>query len=156
MHPLREEVEAIVETDGWSKEALAKMRKLDSFLKKSQRMDGISCGKFASYCTRRHSSPTLPVSMSRKVMKDFTLSDGTVLPQGTIVTIASQATRLDSGYYENADVFDPFRFAKDGDDAKHSFVSTNPDYLAFGHGRHAWYECLSISTSYFHDGVFIL
>ncbi|KIJ13821.1 hypothetical protein PAXINDRAFT_80382, partial [Paxillus involutus ATCC 200175] len=139
MDPLREEVEAIVETDGWTKEALAKMRKLDSFLKKSQRMDGISC-----------------VSMSRKVMKDFTLSDGTVLPQGTIVTIASQAIRLDSGYYENADVFDPFRFAKDGDDAKHSFVSTNPDYLAFGHGRHAWYECLSISTSYFHDGVFIL
>ncbi|KAF8833162.1 cytochrome P450 [Paxillus ammoniavirescens] len=124
MHPLREEVEAIVETDGWSKEALGKMRKLDSFLKESQRMDGISC-----------------VSMSRKAMKDFTLSDGTVLPQGTIVTIASQATRLDNGYYENADVFDPFRFAnmreEDGDDAKHSFASTNPEYLAFAHGRHA-------------------
>ncbi|KIJ05361.1 hypothetical protein PAXINDRAFT_93577, partial [Paxillus involutus ATCC 200175] len=41
MHPLREEVESIVDTDGWSKEALAKMRKLDSFLKESQRMEGI-------------------------------------------------------------------------------------------------------------------
>jgi cytochrome P450 len=98
--------------------------------------------------------------MTRKAMKDFTFSDGTVLPQGTIVAVAFQATRLDNGVYDNADKFDPFRFAnmreEDGDDAKHSFVSTNPDYLAFGHGRHAWYECLSISTSYFHDVVFIL
>ncbi|KAF8844223.1 hypothetical protein BDN67DRAFT_1008365 [Paxillus ammoniavirescens] len=46
--------------------------------------------------------------------------------------------------YHNAGTFDPFRFAnlnmgdKDGGDAKHSFVSTNPDYLEFGLGRHAW------------------
>ncbi|KIJ05876.1 hypothetical protein PAXINDRAFT_20895 [Paxillus involutus ATCC 200175] len=124
MHPLREEVELIVDTDGWSKGALAKMRKLDSFLKESQRMEGIDC-----------------VTMPRKAMKEFTFSDGTVLPQGSFVAIASQATHLDNGVYENAETFDPFRFAnmrdEDGDDAKHSFVSTNPQYLSFGHGRHA-------------------
>ncbi|KIJ13827.1 hypothetical protein PAXINDRAFT_13375 [Paxillus involutus ATCC 200175] len=123
IQPLREEVEAIVEKDGWSKEALTKMRKVDSFLKESQRTDGITY-----------------VSMTRKAMKDFTFSDGTVLPKGTMVAIASQAPRLDNGVYDNADVFDPFRFAsmgEDGDNAKHSFASTSPDYLTFGHGRHA-------------------
>ncbi|OBZ73434.1 Ent-kaurene oxidase [Grifola frondosa] len=35
--PLREEVDAIISTDGWSKAAMDKMRKIDSFLKESQR-----------------------------------------------------------------------------------------------------------------------
>ncbi|KIJ13789.1 hypothetical protein PAXINDRAFT_80392 [Paxillus involutus ATCC 200175] len=124
MQPLREEVESIVEKDGWSKGALAKMRKVDSFLKESQRMEGIDA-----------------VGMTRKVMKEFTFSDGTVLPKGTLVTIASQATYLDNGVYENAEMFDPFRFSnmrdEEGNGAKHSFVSTSPEYLPFGHGRHA-------------------
>ncbi|KAF8844237.1 cytochrome P450 [Paxillus ammoniavirescens] len=124
IQPLREEVESIVETDGWSKEALAKMRKVDSFLKESQRVEGIDCA-----------------TLVRKVMKDFTFSDGTVVPKGTILTTASQATHLDNTFYENAEVFDPFRFAhmhdEGGDDARHSYISTNPGYLAFGHGKHA-------------------
>ncbi|KAF8844252.1 cytochrome P450 [Paxillus ammoniavirescens] len=103
---------------------LGKMRKVDSFLKESQRTDGFGY-----------------LSMTRKAMKDFTFSDGTVLPRGTIVAIASQASRLDNGVCDNADKFDPFRFAnmseEDGDDVKHSFASTSPDHLTFGHGRHA-------------------
>ncbi|KIK97710.1 hypothetical protein PAXRUDRAFT_198861 [Paxillus rubicundulus Ve08.2h10] len=118
MQPLREEVESIVGKDGWSKGALVKMRKLDSFLKESQRIEGIGAA-----------------------MKEFTFSDGTVLPKGTIVTIASQAIHLDDGIYENAETFDPLRFAnmpeEDGEGVKHSFVSTHPEYLSFGHGRHA-------------------
>jgi cytochrome P450 len=88
-------------------------------------------------------------------MKDFTFSDGTVVPKGTILTTASQATHLDNTFYENAEVFDPFRFAhmhdEGGDDAKHSYVSTNPGYLAFGHGKHAWYRWPLLSTSQSHD-----
>ena len=42
--PLREEVEGIVEKEGWSKAAVDKMRKVDSFLKECQRMEGISNG----------------------------------------------------------------------------------------------------------------
>ncbi|KAF8844184.1 cytochrome P450 [Paxillus ammoniavirescens] len=49
IEPLREEVESIVEKDGWSQRALVKMRKIDSFLKESQRIEGIDCGNFASY-----------------------------------------------------------------------------------------------------------
>ncbi|KAF8844183.1 cytochrome P450 [Paxillus ammoniavirescens] len=124
IEPLREEVESIVEKDGWSKGALVKMRKIDSFLKESQRIEGMGA-----------------VGMARKAMKDFTFSDGTVLPKGTLVAIASQATHLDNGFYENAEMFDPFRFSnmreEEGDGAKHSFVSTSPECLPFGHGRHA-------------------
>ncbi|KIJ05875.1 hypothetical protein PAXINDRAFT_92824, partial [Paxillus involutus ATCC 200175] len=124
MKPLREEVESIVETDGWSKGALMRMRKIDSFLKESQRTEGMAC-----------------VSLTRKVMKDFTFSDGTVVPKGTILVAASQATHLDDSIYNNAGTFDPFRFAdlreEDGEGAKHSYASNNPQYLAFGHGKHA-------------------
>ena len=39
--PLREEVEAIVEEEGWSRTSLSKMRKVDSFLRESICLDGI-------------------------------------------------------------------------------------------------------------------
>ena len=41
MELLREEAEAITAADGWTKAAMGKMRKLDSFLKESQRYNGI-------------------------------------------------------------------------------------------------------------------
>ena len=41
MEPLREEDEAVTAADGWTKAAMGKMRKLDSFLKESQRFNGI-------------------------------------------------------------------------------------------------------------------
>ncbi|KAF9225192.1 cytochrome P450 [Gyrodon lividus] len=124
MQPLREEVESIVAREGWSKAALVKMRKIDSFLKESQRMEGIGS-----------------LSMTRKAMKDFTFSDGTVVPKGATVSVAARPTHLDNENYDNADMFDPFRFANirddEGEGTKHQFVSTNLEYLAFGHGRHA-------------------
>lgn len=35
---MREEVEAIVEAEGWTKASMGKMRKLDGFVKESQRL----------------------------------------------------------------------------------------------------------------------
>ena len=41
---MREEVERVTKEDGWSKASMTKMRKLDSFLKETQRYNGIgSC-----------------------------------------------------------------------------------------------------------------
>ncbi|KAF9235149.1 cytochrome P450 [Melanogaster broomeanus] len=124
IQPLREEVESIVRSEGWSKGALAKMRKIDSFLKESQRMEGNAI-----------------VTLFRRAIKDVTFSDGTMIPKGTFVAFATQSTHLDSELYENTDVFDPFRFSnaldEDGEGLKRQFVSTNPEYLAFGHGKHA-------------------
>ena len=41
MGPLRAEIEPIVAADGWTKAAMGKMWKLDSFLRESQRYNGI-------------------------------------------------------------------------------------------------------------------
>ena len=122
--PLREEVEAVVAAEGWSKTGLAKMRKIDSFLKEEQRRYGIGI-----------------LTMGRKVMQDFTFSDGTFIPKGTSVSVASVAAHYDEQAYKDAAVFDPWRFSnfreEEGEGVKHQFVSTNTEYLPFGHGRHA-------------------
>ena len=39
--PLREEIEPIIASEGWTRAALGKMWKLDSLLKESQRFHGI-------------------------------------------------------------------------------------------------------------------
>ncbi len=44
--PLREEISSVVRTEGWTKAALDKMHKLDSFVKESQRLHGSDAGMF--------------------------------------------------------------------------------------------------------------
>ncbi|KAG9308976.1 cytochrome P450 [Chiua virens] len=124
IQPLREEVEAIVETEGWTKAALGKMRKVDSFLKECQRLEGIN-----------------GVGLVRKVLKDFAFSDGTVVPKGATVGAANWCIHRDEAFYKNPFAFEPFRFAdlreEDGESVRHQFVSASPEYLPFGLGRHA-------------------
>jgi len=138
--PMREEAERVVAQEGWTKVALGNMHKVDSFLRESQRLTGLS-----------------PVSLGRKVVaKDgFTFSDGTTIPHGATLMVPSEAMQLDEDNYLQADVFDGFRFSRmrealpahKGDDAagesegpglfNRHMVSTGPDHLIFGHGRHA-------------------
>ncbi|PAV19648.1 cytochrome P450 [Pyrrhoderma noxium] len=123
--PLREEIENIFREEGWTKTSMTKMWKLDSFMKESQRLNGIGI-----------------TAMSRKVMKDYTLSDGTFLPAGTTVTANLAATHRDETFYENPEVFDGFRFERMRESSvdeglKNQMVQTSTNYLAFGHGRHA-------------------
>ena len=40
--PLREEAETIVREEGWTRTALQKMRKVDSFMRENQRINGIT------------------------------------------------------------------------------------------------------------------
>ncbi|KAF8583911.1 cytochrome P450 [Ramaria rubella] len=124
IQPLREEVESIVAKEGWTKAALTQMRKLDSFFKESQRMNGLGS-----------------VSMTRLALQDFTFSDGTLIPKGAMVSAASSTRHHDDEIYGNGDVFDGFRFSEireqEGLGTTNQLVATNPDYIAFGHGRHA-------------------
>ncbi|OBZ66897.1 Ent-kaurene oxidase [Grifola frondosa] len=121
--PLREEVDAIISVEGWSKAAMDKMRKIDSFLKESQRMMGINA-----------------VSLTRKAMRDVVFGDGTFIPAGTIVSVAA-TVHHDKAVYEAPDVFDRWRFAsmrdKAGSGTKHQMASPSANYIAFGYGRHA-------------------
>ncbi|KAM6495657.1 Cytochrome P450 [Amanita muscaria] len=124
VQPMREEVEAIVREEGWSKESISKLHKLDSFIKEAMRL-----------------SPFGSFGMMRKALKDFKLSDGTVVPAGSLLTIPLLAMHTDANTYPDPDTFDGFRFDKlreqEADNAKHQLVSLDSSYFAFGHGRHA-------------------
>ena len=45
MQPLREEVEEVVKSEGWTKAGLDKMHKIDSFIRESQRLHPIAICK---------------------------------------------------------------------------------------------------------------
>ncbi|KAG6887831.1 hypothetical protein C0995_012331 [Termitomyces sp. Mi166 len=122
---LREEVETVIQEEGYSKMSLHKMVKLDSFIKESQRL-GVSNA----------------LTMQRKVLKDFTFSDGTVVPKGHIVAVPNFAIHHDEENYTDASVFDGFRFSKMRElqaegFSKHQMVALSCDYIVFGHGKHA-------------------
>ena len=83
------------------------------------------------------------MSFIRKAKKDVTLSDGSRIPAGTIVAVASESAHRNSARYgPDPTTFDPFRFARmraeAGQGPQHQWVNTSADYLAFGYGRHAW------------------
>ncbi|KAE9393372.1 cytochrome P450 [Gymnopus androsaceus JB14] len=87
---LREEVETVVRELGWTKAAMGQMRKLDSFMKEAQRLSGLG-----------------GTSMVRMALRDFTFSNGTVIPAGTMVSVALYGMHYDDEIYEEAD---PGRF----------------------------------------------
>lgn len=80
--------------------------------------------------------------MGRIALQDYTFSDGTFVPKGTLVAAASRPMHHDNAIYAHADIFDPWRFAnmrqEEGEGIKHQMVNTSADYIAFGHGKHAW------------------
>ena len=74
-------------------------------------------------------------------MKNLVLSDGSFIPKGTHIAVATRAIQLDRSLYENADTFNPFRFSdlEDGDEGfRHQMASATEDYLPFGFGKHTW------------------
>ncbi|KAM5539657.1 hypothetical protein V8D89_006766 [Ganoderma adspersum] len=121
---LREEVESLVAEEGWTAGAIGKMTRLDSFLKETQRYTGVALA-----------------SMMKKAMKDVGLSDGTLIPKGTILLTAYSPVHRDERYYTDPDVFDPFRFERerelDGDSVKHQFTTSSATYLSWGYGAHS-------------------
>ncbi|KAK3290825.1 cytochrome P450 [Chaetomium fimeti] len=129
---LRDEIRTVLaEHNGvFTSSAMQAMKKLDSFLKETMRLD-----------------PAGTVSFQRKVKKTFTLSNGQVIPAGVVVEVPSAAIGRDSDVFPDADKFDPWRFSRLREEARQSgeveaaaqnqFVSVNPTVLTFGFGRHA-------------------
>ncbi|KAI6369733.1 hypothetical protein MCOR25_004362 [Pyricularia grisea] len=115
---LREEVIQVVGESGWSKQTLYNMKLMDSFLKESQRLH-----------------PPSDVTLNRKVMRNITLSDGTRLPKGAILMVASATKLRDSEIYERPNEFDARRFLRLRDDSSNTanqYVSTSNEMFAFG------------------------
>lgn len=81
-------------------------------------------------------------------MVDYTLSDGTFLPAGSVVSVNADKVHNNDALYPNASEFDGLRFVQendgDGESASsqartaHLMAATSANFLAFGNGRHVW------------------
>ncbi|KAK1225933.1 hypothetical protein PQX77_011132 [Marasmius sp. AFHP31] len=124
IEPLRREIEACIEKDGWSKAAMEKMRMLDSFLKESQRV-----------------SSSAAVNVRRLALRDFVFSNGTVIPAGTMMAVSISGLHFDEDQYSNPYEFDGFRSYKqreeEGESLKHQMITLQTNFIAFGIGKHA-------------------
>ncbi|KAI1367948.1 cytochrome P450 [Xylaria arbuscula] len=126
--PLRAELLAVTREDqGWGKTTLSKLKKLDSFVKESQRMN-----------------PPSQLAFNRIVREPLQLTDGTKLPVGTHFSIASDAVLHDADYLPGGgdpETFDGFRYARLREKAenanKYQFAMTEDSSLHFGHGKFA-------------------
>ncbi|KAL7795013.1 cytochrome P450 [Trichoderma ceciliae] len=123
---LREEAYQILETEGgWArKESMAKLKKLDSFMREVQRLRGNI------------------TSFIRKVMKPIDLSDGTHLPAGTRVLAPQAGVSIDEQFFHNPEEFDGLRFyhMRQGSaeaSNRWQFTSLSDTNLNFGAGKHA-------------------
>ncbi|KAF9265633.1 cytochrome P450 [Marasmius fiardii PR-910] len=127
---LREEIGPVIEEEGWTKNAMGKLDKLDSFLKESQRM-----------------SASFSISVQRKPLKDFVFTNGTVVPAGTIIVASPRAIHFNENNYPNPSEFDAFRSYRlreaegglKGENLsfKHHMTTPETHYLIFGAGKHA-------------------
>ncbi|KAF2109357.1 cytochrome P450 [Lophiotrema nucula] len=124
---LREEVVKAVSAFGWTKKGLNEMKKIDSFMVESQRV-----------------TPMSSTQMTRGVLKDITLSDGTTLPAGSWVFAPMEAMYHDPTLFPDPERFDHLRsWRKRGGDSpneavgRHQFVSTSASRISFGHGNAA-------------------
>ncbi|KAK0229996.1 cytochrome P450 [Armillaria nabsnona] len=122
---LRDEVESIINEEGYTKSAMGKMSKLDSFVKEAQRLYG-NIGVFG---------------MQRTTRKDFVFSDGTVVPAGVSMVVASLSTHTDEKNYEDPLEFKPWRFSEkrkqEGEGIRHYMATLSLDFVFFGNGRPA-------------------
>lgn len=79
--------------------------------------------------------------MNRRAEETATLSDGAVLPKGSLLAIPT-AVMQSEDLYENAGFFIGDRFLElrnsTGEEHKHQLVATSPrHHFGFGHGTHA-------------------
>ncbi|TEA12755.1 Cytochrome P450 monooxygenase BOA4 [Colletotrichum sidae] len=123
---LREEAHQVLEVEGgWlRKESMAKLKKLDSFMKEAQRL----AGNITSFI--------------RKVVKPIDLSDGTHLPPGTKLLAPQAGISHDERFFKDPDTFDALRFYKlrqksDKDANRWQFTSISDTNMNFGAGKHA-------------------
>lgn len=132
---LRKEAQTALQEGGkvWSLAKLSKLRRLDSFIKESQRVNGSSF-----------------LGFDRKVMSRIELSDGTVILPGSTIAMPSGPMAQDQSYYNDPLTFDGDRFyrvtAKENEGAQQSendYTGIEPGNLSWGHGRFScpgrWY-----------------
>jgi cytochrome P450 len=143
---LRQEAEAAVAEDGWTKAGMDKMRKIDSFLRETQRVDVESIGLLASSRCFAAADMTsalqvMPICLT---LRPFTFSNGVTVPADTVIALPVHAIHSDEEIYPNAETFDGSRFTRLRDEegdvmwSRHQAITASAKLLTFGLGRHAW------------------
>ncbi|CRG84054.1 hypothetical protein PISL3812_01393 [Talaromyces islandicus] len=142
---LREEITSVLAAHGgqWNKRAVAELEKLDSVMRESARLNSV-----------------LAVGLRRVVLAEggLTTPSGVHLPKGTHISVPVYPVMRDDSIYADAHKFIPFRFYSKhqqqrtgGGEEKeqeskfyintkrirNDFTATSPDFLVFGHGKHA-------------------
>ncbi|KAL4913034.1 cytochrome P450 [Aspergillus aurantiobrunneus] len=123
IEPLRSELREVLEGQPISKENIQKLKKLDSFIRESQRL-----------------SPPSLANMPRIVTNPdgLKLPSGHAIPQGTRVMVRAHTLNLDPNLWSNPSTFDGFRFSKlrelPGNALKYQHATTGTDNINFGHG----------------------
>ncbi|KAI2636616.1 cytochrome P450 [Xylaria nigripes] len=126
IEPLREEIFEVTRDSNGTlrKQHLTQMRKLDSFMKESQ----------------RHNPPSI-ATFQRKALIPINLSNGFHIPAGTIVQCNTNMLDEAPASWGDPHVFDGFRFFKlrsePRDANKYQFASTSYDSMQFGFGNDA-------------------
>jgi cytochrome P450 len=123
---LRDEIKDVILQDGkwtqWKKASFYKLKKLDSFMRESQRLN-----------------PPSLLSYHRVMLQDHVLRDGTLLSKGA--HIAMPVNAIQNSITPNPDLFDPMRYYRlrqeEGQAHLHQFATTEPNVLNFGHGKFA-------------------
>ncbi|KAL4956496.1 cytochrome P450 [Aspergillus filifer] len=127
---LREEITSCLAEDGgsgWTQNAMARMKKLDSFVQECFRMN----------------SMVTPLTGWRVVTSDtFRFDDGLILPRGTLLTFPTIHVQNDPDIHPNPTKFDFLRFYRlKEEDRRAGVPSFNRDlkteWLSFGYGRQA-------------------
>ena len=135
---LREEIRTVAATPGgWNKTSYTKLRKMDSFMKESQRFN-----------------PPSVLSFHRVMTQSYTMQDGTYLPKGAHISMPVQAILHDPAVIEDPEVFDGLRYYRrrhaPGEAHLHQFATTERTQLNFGHGKAAcpgrFFASLEIKT----------
>ncbi|TDZ24976.1 Cytochrome P450 monooxygenase ccsG [Colletotrichum orbiculare MAFF 240422] len=124
LHEVTETLAKVRANNGeWTLQHVAMMRKLDSFIKESARLNPIGF-----------------VSTQRYSLKPYTFKDGFHLPAGTTFMFHSDGAHYDADNYPDPDKFDGYRFLRlreTVDPNRFHYASVSDSSLGFGAGIHA-------------------
>jgi cytochrome P450 len=113
VYDLRQEVEEVLRLNKgeWTLDVIRQLKRMDSFLKESQRCNSHSYRK-SSLVNQYMITLTLVgiVSFNRIVLSDIRLSDGLCIPKGQFISFPGEPMAMDKEYHDNPEVFDPLRF----------------------------------------------
>lgn len=136
---LRGEAAAVLQKHGWTRSALEKMPKFESFMRESARLNPTNLGIVQLPSQPTPASDICAVSLPRQLLKDWTFSNGVTVKKGSFVAASTFSTHWDEEIYPDARTFKPWRFFHEGDETgKDRFTSTGNEFMSFGAGKHAW------------------